>query len=326
MPGPDDALLRFCQPERILATTRLPGLAALDDDVLARLYGIDRPALARTRARWRREAEAAVEAALRTDRRLVRGLRALPLGRGDRVLALGDSITADRQSWAELLTLALDAVRARDRIAVVNAGLSGDTTTGAIARSRAFAGDHVLVLLGTNDARRHGRERGVMLVSHRETARNVVALRRLLRAASRTLAWITPPPCRPERVGRDALFRAADLDWRLDDLAGKARIVRRLPDPVIDLWPAFGSPAGGDLLLADGLHPSLAGQLAILAAVVAGWPKRASSQAVAKLTSSAAGKRKAVASPTGPRVPMPADSAQAAIASSGGEPSGSTSP
>lgn len=260
MPEPDDALLRFCHPERILATTRLPGLAALDGDVLAGLYGVDPAAHERTRARWRRELECALEAAL--DDELVRGLRALPFRR---VLLVGDSITADRQSWAELLALALDAVGAC--VDVVNAGLSGDTTAGALARSRllrATRPDHVLVLLGTNDARRHGRADGVMLISHRETERNLTALRRALPAP---ITWITPPPVCPERIERDALLREADLAWRLPDVAAKRRIVRRQPGAVVDLWPAFGQPVRPELLLGDGLHPSLAGQVAILRAV-----------------------------------------------------------
>jgi lysophospholipase L1-like esterase len=232
MPAFDEPLLRFCHPERILATTRLPGLDVLDAGVLAGLYGVDPAVHARTRARWQREAEHAVEAAL--DDELARGLRSLPFRPGDRVLAVGDSITADRQS-------------------------------GALARSRTLRAarpDHVLVLLGTNDARRHG---GVVLVSHRETARNLIGLRRVLGGAP--ITWITPPPICPERVVRDPLLREADLEWRLPEVAVKRRLVRRQPGPVVDLWPAFGVPARPELMLADGLHPSLAGQVEIVRAI-----------------------------------------------------------
>lgn len=261
MPVLDEPLLRFCHPERILATTRLPGLDVLDAGVLAGLYGVDPATHARTRARWQREAERAVEAAL--DDEVVRGLRSLPFRTGERVLAVGDSITADRQSWAELLALALGTVRAG--VEIVNGGLSGDTTTGALARSRVLRAarpEHVLVLLGTNDARRHG---GVMLVSHRETARNLTGLRRVLGDAP--ITWITPPPICPERIERDPLLREADLEWRLPDVAVKRRLVRRQPGPVVDLWPAFGLPARPALLHGDGLHPSLAGQVEILRAL-----------------------------------------------------------
>jgi acyl-CoA thioesterase-1 len=104
-----------------------------------------------------------------------------------------------------------------------------------------------------------------MLVSHRETARNLAVLRRALGSAR--IAWITPPPVCPARIASDALLREAELEWRLPEVAVKRRLVRRRPEPVVDLWPAFGLPVRPELLLDDGLHPSLAGQLAILQAV-----------------------------------------------------------
>ena len=266
----DEALLRFAHPERILAATRLPGVDTLSGKVLADLYGIDTDAYERTRRRWRAEAERAVEAML--DDTVVARLRALPLARGTRVAAFGDSITADRQSWAELLHLALDAARARDRIEVINLGLSGDTTAAAFTRLhalRAAQPDLVLVLLGTNDARRQD---GIMLLSHRETARNVRLLRGVVRRAGLRCAWLTPPPFMPDRVAADAAMRERGVSWSLADVATKAAIVRAQRSGVIDLWPAFGEPVDGDLLLADGLHPSLAGQQAILSALLARFP------------------------------------------------------
>jgi lysophospholipase L1-like esterase len=266
----DEALLRFAHPERILATTRLPGVSTLTGKILADLYGIDADAYERTRRRWREEAELAVEAML--DDAFVARLRALPLARGTRVAAFGDSLTADRQSWAELLRLALDAARGGDRIEVINLGLSGDTTAGALTRLhalRAARPDLVLVLLGTNDARRQD---GIMLLSHRETARNVCALRGAVRRAGWRSAWLTPPPLVPDRVAADPVTRERGISWALADVAVKSAIVRSRRTGVIDLWPAFGTPADGDLLLADGLHPSLAGHRAILSTLLARFP------------------------------------------------------
>jgi lysophospholipase L1-like esterase len=266
----DDALLRFAHPERILATTRLPGVGTLTGKVLADLYGVDTSAYERTRRRWREEAELAVEAML--DDALVARLRALPLARGTRIAAFGDSITADRQSWAELLCLALDATRGRDRIELINLGLSGDTTAGAITRLhdlRASQPDLVLTLLGTNDARR---QEGIMLLSHRETARNLRALGGVVRRAGWRCAWFTPPPLMPERVAEDPVMQDRRISWTHADVAAKAAIVRSQPHGVIELWPAFGEPVNGDLLLTDGLHPSLRGQQAILSALLSQFP------------------------------------------------------
>ena len=58
------------------------------------------------------------------------------------------------------------------------------------------------------------------------------------------------------------------LGWRNDDLAAVAEAVRRQPDPVVDLYALFGVPANPGWLLPDGLHPSLAGQKAIVTALI----------------------------------------------------------
>ena len=106
---------------------------------------------------------------------------------------------------------------------VINTGLSGDTTTAARARLiRLPPTAHAIVLLGTNDARRHGEQD--MLVSHSET----------LRRSSATRVCLT---------------------WQLEDVATTAALVRDAWPDTIDLWPAFGPEHLGY----DGLHPSLAG-------------------------------------------------------------------
>src|SRR5262249_35825936 len=66
--------------------------------------------------------------------------------------------TDDLGSWAEILRHA--------GATIVNGGLSGDTTTGARVRLTQLLEsepDLAIVLLGTNDARRHG---GAQLLSH----------------------------------------------------------------------------------------------------------------------------------------------------------------
>jgi lysophospholipase L1-like esterase len=45
-------------------------------------------------------------------------------------------------------------------------------------------------------------------------------------------------------------------------------VIHRQPDPVVDLQDAFGTPPPPELLLPDGLHPSLAGQKTIVRALV----------------------------------------------------------
>ena len=82
------------------------------------------------------------------------------------------------------------------------------------------------------------------------------------------LVWMTPPPTIEERVLEDASHIGPV--WRNKDLAEVARHIRAVAgeDPLVDLWETFGEPAQPEFLLPDGLHPSLAGQKAIAAALV----------------------------------------------------------
>ncbi|HEX5622537.1 MAG TPA: GDSL-type esterase/lipase family protein, partial [Solirubrobacteraceae bacterium] len=227
----------YCHPDKILSATRLPG--TLTEDAIAALYGTD----------------AATYRALRADLAAAAAsppVDGSPFAPGSTILALGDSITDDLGSWAEILR------RALPEVTIVNAGLSGDTTTGAIARlSRlALRATWALVLLGTNDARRHGD--APMLVSHAETRRNLRILDGALRRCCRHIRWITPPPIF-QPVDADS-----DLRWEVSDIAAKAQLVRALDPTAIDLWPGF-TP---EHLCPDGLHPSPAGQRFIAARVV----------------------------------------------------------
>jgi acyl-CoA thioesterase I len=230
-PRPLPELVRFCHPEKILAGAWLPG--ALTDDDLARLCGTD----------------AATYRALANDMSAEAGRAAAGLPRvPGRILALGDSLTDDLGSWAEILRHA--------GAEIVNGGLSGDTTAGArvrLARLLSTAPQHAIVLLGTNDARRHGRDGEPMLVSHEETRRNLRALDAALRRACARVIWVTPPPVADPALGEP------DLIWHLRDVAAKAELVRELDPHAVDLWPGWTAAH----LSPDGLHPSGAGQLLI---------------------------------------------------------------
>jgi acyl-CoA thioesterase I len=78
---------------------------------------------------------------------------------------------------------------------------------------------------------------------------------------------MTPPPVNEDRT---ASVPAGQPAWRNEDLKKVARLVWEGAgkDPVVDLGKAFGDPANLELLLPDGLHPSLTGQKTIAAALV----------------------------------------------------------
>ena len=264
----EDAI-QYHHPEKTLST--LPGGPEIGDEMLAPFFGTD--------VRTYREIKAAFTERVRwcarellQDAWFARLVDQLPFESGTTIVGLGDSITDDYQSWLEIFRHLLAERRPGDEIEVVNAGLSGDTTSGLLGRALEVLDedpDWILVLIGTNDVAFVREPPTKSLVSPEETAKNLRALRDIARALSDArLVWMTPPPAIEDRVLEDA--SPIDPVWRNKDLAEVARLVREVAreDWLVDLWEAFGEPAQPEFLLPDGLHPSLAGQKAIVAALV----------------------------------------------------------
>lgn len=215
--------------------------------------------------------EAARGAALRLTRSpsMRAALGALALPRGGRVAAFGDSLTADALSWAEILRHAFQLVSTTRDVELVNLGISGDSTVHLISRFADVAvcdPDLLIILAGTNDARRHGSAARRMLLSDRQTKCNLLLLRELAREGTRArVAFVTPPPILEDRVCRSPALRDAVVTWFDADVARKAALVTALGDQVVDSRAVLKAPLER-LLLADGLHLSLRGQERL-----AGW-------------------------------------------------------
>jgi lysophospholipase L1-like esterase len=173
-----------------------------------------------------------------------------------RVVAFGDSLTADPRSWAEILRHALP-------LELINLGIEGDTTVHLVSRFADVAAsdpDLLIVLAGTNDARRHGAAATRMLVPDRETTRNLDLLMTLAREQTRArVVFVTPPPILEDKIRRAPLLRREAVSWLEADVARKAAIVAMLDGEVIDSRAALTPPLDA-LLLADGLHLSVKGQ------------------------------------------------------------------
>ncbi len=75
-------------------------------------------------------------------------------------------------------------------------------------------------------------------------------------------------PVDEQRIAAYPPFRFGESTWRNDDLVALARAIMKLPEPVVDLTEVFGVPADPELQGPDGVHPSLAGQTAIVRALV----------------------------------------------------------
>jgi len=265
-------LLKVIQPERTLAS--LPGGDGLSQETHAALLGLPSEGYTTEITRMKAEArEAASE--LLADPAVASMVDRLPLQKGATVVAFGDSLTSDPQSWAVILSEVLAARRAADGISLAISAVGGDTTTHGLVRVGEVVGrqpDWILFLIGTNDARTQGPHPTKTLVHHDETERNIAELRqRVSHETKARLVWITPPAVNEEQVAGHWGLARFGVRFRNENLARVAKIVRDIDGAAIDVFSALGTPPPADLLMGDGLHFTVAGQKRLALEVIKGW-------------------------------------------------------
>nr|WP_245566210.1 arylesterase [Stappia stellulata] len=171
-----------------------------------------------------------------------------------KIVALGDSLTAGYQLAPEAaFPVQLEAaLKARGHnVEVVNAGVSGDTSSGGLARldwSVGEAADAVIVELGANDALR-----GVPVASVRENIDAIVA-----RLDERGLPVLVAGMRAPRNMGEDY---AAAFDAIFPEVAEKHGAL---------LYPYFleGVPVSRETVLPDGMHPTQKGVALIVEGIL----------------------------------------------------------
>ncbi|AJF66212.1 GDSL-type esterase/lipase family protein [Streptomyces vietnamensis] len=280
-----DKLVRFQQPEKTLRY-----LGELPDTRLAGLFGLD-PEAYRTLLRDFDDRTRDTAAELLKDPAFAERAGRLPFRPGQRIVALGESTTADRLSWFSILRHLLP-----DGVELVNLAVSGSTTTQALAQlpQPAFLRpDWILCMLGANDTQRLGRGAeaagtrqpghgaqvvdtrpghgaqavGTRLVSVAETQRNLLALRDL--ACRGVLSgpdhwiWLTPSSIDQERADAYPHFRRAGIGWTSEDVDAVADFLLAQPERTVDTRRATAG-----LHLDDGIHLTLDGQRAVTVALV----------------------------------------------------------
>lgn len=265
-------LLKVLQPDRTLAF--LPGGAGLSQEVHAGLLALPPPVYAAELVRMRAEATEAARQLL-ADPAVASMVDRLPVQAGAKVVAFGDSLTSEPQSWAVILTEVLAARRAADGISVGISAVGGETTAQGLVRAGDVLRqqpDWILFLIGTNDARTQGPHPTKTLVHHEETARNVAELRqRVSRETKARSVWITPPAVNEEQVTAHGGLARFGVRFRNEDLARVAKIVRDTDGSVIDVFSTLGTPPPAELLMGDGLHFTAAGQKRLALEVIKGW-------------------------------------------------------
>lgn len=189
-------------------------------------------------------------------------LAALRIPAGNRIGVLGASMSFDDVNWVALLHDVLAAVR--PGLELVDHCAIGCTTAEALAalpRLLLQRPDHILIMLGVDDACRHGAASGVLRVSTAETHRNLSALRAMAQVEAHVgTTLITPPPARPRREP------TADSYWVAEDLNSIVNVVRSVDPEAVCLRTT--TPTSPDYWVADGVHPSAIGHTDIVRRIV----------------------------------------------------------
>ena len=247
---------------------RFPVPPALREELLARM-------LAWTPAQVRDCVSALATAAndiagdLMTDPVFRAAVDGLPFRAGDRIAAVGDSLTADRLGWFDLMVASMH-LAGDNGVITHNLGLSGSTSADALERFdilEAFRPTHVLVMLGTNDARRHGRRHHHRMVSPAETERNLSALIDLVMdELSAQVVILTPPPADQTRIS--AFFDDSTVGWSASEIDAVATVVRTVAPDCIDVHRVLDTGHLAELMESDGVHLNATGQRVLTRAVV----------------------------------------------------------
>jgi len=207
-----------------------------------------------------------------------------PFAKGEQVVFLGDSIT--RQGWYEgYVQQFLDVHHSGLGVKVVNAGISGDTSAGALERFdwdlKPMKPDHVFVMFGMNDV-------DVKLYTGQPDddapkdarAAKIAAFERNMRTlADRIIAegWklvlMTPTPYDEySKTNKGQIWKGANEKG----LAACAEVVRRIAAekgvPLVELYrpltKAWKAASDGDGYTVDRVHPSEAGYRLVAAEIL----------------------------------------------------------
>jgi acetyl esterase len=259
---------RFLHVDKAVMLARAPLPVRAQEQLTAGVVGCDLHTFRRTEVALRRSVREAAEALL-DDSEFRAALESIPLEPGERIVALGDSITDDSCSWAEQLKVVLAITN--PGVTVINRGVTGATTQDYLARIDLLCQARpswVIQMIGTNDARRQGQRTQARMLRIGETSRNLQKLTDLITGdAEAELTRMTPTPVIGAWAERWQPFVTEQISWRSADVDEVAQAVLTFDPTAVDLHSALAGSAS-DLLLPDGVHPRLAGQSQILRTLV----------------------------------------------------------
>lgn len=263
-------LLQFLNLEKQFPL--LPGIK--NEEAMAGIMGLGTEEMKEIRDRFITNAkEAAIE--LLEDGEVAEWIHEIPFEEGDTIVAIGDSLTDDLQSWFNIFQHVLEIGLDDAELTFVNSGVSYDTSTDALKRLNrdvlAHDPDWVIVALGTFDAQRLHVEPNRTLVSLADYWENLNTIESVVNEVTdNPLIWLSPPPVITEMLQQMRLFQfdifEEDLTQYREILTGKKGYIidplgERMidqDDSVEDQEEETPGPAAWNYL-GDGLHPSLSG-------------------------------------------------------------------
>lgn len=266
----ENYLLQFLNLEKRYPL--LPGIE--NEEAMAGLMGLEKEELKELRDRFSSNAkEAAIE--LLEDGEVAEWIEELPFEEGDTIVAIGDSLTDDLQSWFNIFQHVLEIGLEDADLTFVNSGVSYDTSTDALKRLNRDVLDHdpdwVIVALGTFDAQRLHVSPDRTLVSLADFWENLNTIETVVsEVTDNPLIWLTPPPVITEMQQQMRLFHfdlfEEDLSQYREILTGKKGYIvdplgermKDKDDSVEDQEEEEPGPAAWNYL-SDGVHPSLSG-------------------------------------------------------------------
>lgn len=268
-----EKLIRFQRVERALPFAQNLGVSTL-----ASIFGADE-AEYRSALLDLDSQRTAATARLAADPQVRANLDNAPFRPGDHVVAIGESTTADRLSWFELLRTLLETERPDLALCFDNFAVSGATSAQVLASAPAIrrqTPDWAFCMLGANDSQRFDTLDGPLMVSRPETLRNLDELRaRAHRGQDTHWIWLTPTPVDEALVATFPFFQMSGITWSNADIAELSATLLERDGVVIDSTAAV-TIAEPHAFTEDGLHPSITTHEALAARLLDQLAGRAS--------------------------------------------------
>lgn len=261
-----DKILLHQHPEKVL--NYLPDL---NDEQISYLYGMTVEKYQSAKKEYDNEAKKAAGELLK-NADFASKVDKLPFKKDETILVLGESTADALNSWVVMLKYLLEVKRPHDNIKIINAAISGQTTTEALRRITTqlkTKPNWVLCHLGANDCMRYGGEMLKPTVSVSETIENLNTIRQIIaNETSANFIWMTPAPVNEKKIASFPPFKSLKMSLKNDDLLAVGDSLKNKAEMVIDMRNDFGIPAKSEYVQFDGGHLTIEGQKVIVNALI----------------------------------------------------------